>query len=522
MLVHTARPEQRIARDRIAARVAGRATRCEAAAPPKPSPRQPALAGSAGTRGDQLGRALQRAVVARATNACPAYAPGEVQTSLHGGFLDPDVSVANGRVVIADFPIDRRSVRASAKRDPTLQNLVKTWEADEDYRLKIAGHTDCHGDRANHIHLRKGRAERVEELLGPKARSRVDSRGMAPLGTFLGANDTQEARARNRAVTIDVERNVNFEEETITGTDCKHPVKAADLSAYIELVMCAERATAYTPRQMLSFLRKLYYSGASWGRCGTSRACGLWGSVIPCGVDVGDPTKRMDAALLKALGDSQVVGGIDMGHIFTGLESMLCPSKQVELEIPGPNWEVAISNEDFATWAGDLGSAAAVKVYDEDDRGRAPKPWSQYFGRKGSLASEEDLTGDIDAFVVRAGLSGKSCGTTQGTTLPSLSQPMSALLHDLYKDSSSALGTARSNGIRCFVEAFGGVVSGGRIINRSEFTDRLTPRVFKFTDAYYRMKFHPFAGSSPGIGTALYIAASGVTREFVSFLEARL
>jgi hypothetical protein len=237
-------------------------------------------------------------------------------------------------------------------------------------------------------------------------------------------------------------------------------------------------------------------------------------------LSIPDPQVALGVNLLRALQQSQVIEGTDIGHVFTGLEAMMCPQPQVELNVPGPNWTTDIPNEDFATWAGDLGSAAAQKVHDEQDEGQPTQPWSRYFATANSLASSEDLEGDIDAFALRAGITGMSCGSSTGQRIPSLSGPMSQVLNDYFTAGQTALGRTRATRYSCFVQALGGRVAGRRIAgDRVRLRDRIAWRAYEFAADYYRLRFHHGYFASAGIGGWLMNRSFEVADLFMAWLE---
>jgi hypothetical protein len=245
--------------------------------------------------------------------------------------------------------------------------------------------------------------------------------------------------------------------------------------------------------------------------------------VIPCGLTIADPRPALGPRLFAALQVSKVVGGVDIGHLFTGLEAMMCPRSSVELEVPGPNWTVAMRNEEFASWGGDLGSAAATKVHHEQDLGRPPAPWSRYFETSGTLAGIEDMEGNIDSYVLRAGLSGAACSSTAGTTMPALTGPLSLTLGDYYGGAGTPLGDAHVNRYLCFAQAIGASVSGTRIRNRSTLQTTLGGRIYQFADMFYTLTWHPIPGTRrSGIGSWLLRYCYEIADEFLDFLERKL
>ncbi|HYV84168.1 MAG TPA: DUF4157 domain-containing protein [Pyrinomonadaceae bacterium] len=150
---------------------------------------------------------------------CPPAEPHEIETShSEAGFLSDDVTVGSGRLIISDFGIDWRHIKSSAVRNPLLVSWLERFENDDSYRLEIIGYSDCFGPAETNIQLRQRRAENVERLLGPRARLRVNFRGMEGLGAFLVPNNNTTNRARNRSVVIEFHQELTFPPETITGT----------------------------------------------------------------------------------------------------------------------------------------------------------------------------------------------------------------------------------------------------------------------------------------------------------------
>src|SRR5436309_667127 len=98
---------------------------------------------------------------------CPQYQRGEVEKSrTEGGHLATDVSVDNGRILIADYGVDSSTVKNSTKQEPLLKQWLVAFESNATYRLRILGYSDCVGAENNNVALRTGRAERVYALLG--------------------------------------------------------------------------------------------------------------------------------------------------------------------------------------------------------------------------------------------------------------------------------------------------------------------------------------------------------------------
>lgn len=143
--------------------------------------------------------------------------PGEVAASrTSAGLLTKDVENTSRGILVADFGIDWRSVKDKAKKE--LAPWIQKFETDPTIvEIRICGYSDCIGPGAARYHmgLRKERALRVLDLLGPAARKKVKFVGPAPLGTFFGPNTDRTGRARNRSVLIEYRREISFEPEPV-------------------------------------------------------------------------------------------------------------------------------------------------------------------------------------------------------------------------------------------------------------------------------------------------------------------
>jgi hypothetical protein len=473
------------------------------------------------------GLAVQRYADCGPPEACPARLAGEIGRAQTRPMLVGDVSGAGiSGMMVGNFAVNSDRLKSDLRRNATWRDFTDRMATAPNVHWEILGFSDCHGDESLNEPLRLNRAADLFRDLPAAARHQVDAVSAAPSGDCMAENVDEHGRSLNRSAFVRlVSTAVDFpeEEEAVPTTNCASPVVAATLADYIGLVMCAERAMSGTSaRTMLSVMRQLYYSGQSWSRC-RGAGCAFWSNVIPCGISVANPEPALGTPLFEALRDSQVVGGVDIGHLFTGLESMFCPATSVELEVPGPNWTVDIANFEFATWAGDLGSAVAQRIHDEQDNNMPTQPWNRYFLTPGSLASEEDLQGDIDAYVRRGGLSGASCRSSTTQTLTSLPGPLSQVLADYYLGFASLGEASEANSVACFVRALGGSVAGHSIVgDRIALTERIRIRTGEFGEKFYRLKWHSgyFGGGNTG---SWFVAHSGsLAREFVNWLESRL
>jgi outer membrane protein OmpA-like peptidoglycan-associated protein len=149
--------------------------------------------------------------------------PGEIAASrTAAGILTKDVEITDKGVLVTDFGIDRRSVKGGAKRE--LASLIRQFETDPSItKIRIHGYSDCIGPGGARYHtwIRRERARRVRDLLGPGARAKVKFVGPAPLDTNNGPNTDRAGRARNRSVLIEFDKEITFEpEKPIEASPC--------------------------------------------------------------------------------------------------------------------------------------------------------------------------------------------------------------------------------------------------------------------------------------------------------------
>jgi hypothetical protein len=151
------------------------------------------------------------------SSVCAAYAPTEIAVSTTAaGHLTPDVvlvqpmamvpgvALACEHLVIRDFGVDWRHVKWAARNEQLFRDSMARFETDKSLTFRILGYSDCVGAERNNFLLRRGRAHNIFLLLGKSARSRVLSTKAAPEGSYLTDNSTIAARARNRAVVIQI------------------------------------------------------------------------------------------------------------------------------------------------------------------------------------------------------------------------------------------------------------------------------------------------------------------------------
>jgi hypothetical protein len=309
-----------------------------------------------------------------------------------------------------------------------------------------------------------------------------------------------------------------------------HPTyqPATTMAEYIQLVRALETSFAGNPpRDLLAMLRQVYY-GRPWSVSTTTQ----WSDVLPDSPQTADPRGQLGTgpgSLFNALQQSQEVAGVDIGHVLTGLEAMLNPTASVEIEIPGPNVTVNMPNTEFATWGGDLGSAAGQAVADAD-LGRTVRSDADYYAE---LASSDDMNGNIDAYVIQRILGGQA-GLRQA--FPSLrgisltgGTPLSTVLQRYYAASPGGPPADRYN---TFAMEIGGRVSNRTIANRSALERPIAERVQSFAETWYWKEYKAakgsartllgYGGAGAALKTNLYLKALAMTRLFFNWLESRL
>ena len=253
--------------------------------------------------------------------------------------------------------------------------------------------------------------------------------------------------------------------------------QATTMADYVALVRAVEQQfSTYTPRQMLALLRQAYY-GQPWSTSSTSQ----WQDVLPNSPNMGDPRGRLGqgpGSLFAALQGSQVVGGTDVGHLFTGLEALLDPTPRVEVEVPGPNPVARMPNTEFATWGGDLGSAAGQMVADAFLSRRVQSPQHYY----NQLVSDADMEGNIDAYVLNQGAAqaGGLRAMLGAGPRPGQGTAISQILQQYYLNPTSPLGQAHQNRYAVFAPLLGATVQNGRITNQGTLADALATRITEF------------------------------------------
>ena len=485
-----------------------------------------------GRGGQMTGLALAH----RRAGPCPSGRPDTAGTACPGAprtAPPTDLAVRVARVVptqhecdinesnpVVWFEFDSTRVRTTGGVDSIVHLMAAVRRAQghiavagQSAKIYLYGYASEEGSDAHNLDLSTQRAAAVKGYLEDAG---VDAAQVDAVG--MGEDTSWPTRPLNRRVEVcptPAVENIQMPAKTVTGDaiDCTHPRKAANLAEYAFLVACVEAHLAAThgPVDILRTLRETYYGGSRFD----AAACGDREFATVAGLGTTAP------ALLRALRDSKVTSGVDVGHLFTGLEAMLCPRLTTS-----PAWyaTVDMSNEDFLTWGGDIGSAAAGRVSGYNDSGwvfKTEPPWSRYFLTPGSLASEEDMLGDIDAFVWRANLKGTGCAGTKDTRMPAPSTPISRLLLDYYSaPPGMGTGLTAADRFQCFAEAVGAVVASGTIVNKAALVARYSPQVLSFAHVFY-LKDHVLTMDTSDI-LRLSIYSRQVTGLFFDWVESKL
>src|SRR2546422_8987360 len=286
-----------------------------------------------------------------ASSECAARPPGETaQSRAAGGILAIDAILieSNRTLTISDLPVGSAALPEDVLASPVWERLMSMIIGDRTIRLVIEGYTDCVGAGAEkeNLGLRQQRADALVGALPEKARSRVLLSVPANPTAYLETNATPEGRAGNRAAKL------TYASDNPRKDPGDVVPKAQSLDEYLYLVRSLERKLNLTAPQnapaALSVLRQLYYGSGSWSKHIEKQ----WDRVItrqPWAPGA-DPTPRLGRALGKALKESQVVEGTDIGHTLTGLDAMMKPGT---VDIPGA-LSSTVMNEALASWSGDV------------------------------------------------------------------------------------------------------------------------------------------------------------------------
>ncbi|HEY7066791.1 MAG TPA: DUF4157 domain-containing protein [Chloroflexota bacterium] len=466
------------------------------------------------------GLALQRQP---APVACPPRPAGEAaQSRTATRFLSPRVVLraATHQLDVQDFAVNSPDLPPGTTDTADWPEAMSILAGDPSLRVAVTGFTDCAGTTAENLALRTQRTQSVLAAMPPAVRAKVLFSFTVTTTYYVDTNATADGRARNRSVRI------TWTSAPPLGQDaCDMLPRARNLDEYLFLVRCLETRLGLTApgdvQTALSVLRQIYYGSASWSASQTS----VWNRVItnrPWAPGT-DPTAPLHPALMAALQNSQVVGGTDIGHILTGIDAMLSPQNVTFTHGP-MGLQTNLPNEEWATWAGVVGSAAAEWALDAFVGTPNPATLPVFFQR---FASDSDLIGDVDAFALQAGFSPGTATPAQLFSTIRLTGPLSRALLQYFRMTGSALGTARGRRVQNFVEAYGGVVSGRTITNGPALAARLRPSVEEFARLFsiYRLLTMPSVTRPPTATpwpVLLDRAINDMAARFVNWLAAHL
>jgi hypothetical protein len=355
-------------------------------------------------------------------------------------------------------------------------------------------------------------------------------------GNFLAGNDTAEQRARNRAVVVRILPPVGPK-----GSDaCDMLAAATNLDQYFFLVRCMEKRLGLTKAsdapKVLSLLRQIYYGSASW-TLPTGRNP-VWDDVVtvrPWSPGT-DPGPMLGKKLFDALKASQTIKengkDIDLGHLLTGMDAARKP-ENVSASVGPVKLGTNVKNHEWATWAGDVGSGAAMSVLCTSYM-TFPVNDAKYFT---GGASDQDLDGDIDAYAMWAALN-------EGTPDVALRLDMtvSDALLDYYRTTKTNAGKGRASRYEVFVNFYGGEAKGGVIGKPAELHTQLQPSVQEFALLFFGNELKkalggtfsghcfdtpvpPAPGRTVDLGKLLadvVVASDKMTARFVEWLKKRV
>jgi outer membrane protein OmpA-like peptidoglycan-associated protein len=452
--------------------------------------------------------------------ACPVRPAGEVAAAASaGGILPADVELnaAGDELAVQDFAVASTALPPGVTHAPQWERFMSMVAGDPSATTSVKGYTDCVGNAPENLQLRDQRAQAVIAAMPPDAQRRPRfSWPTSPTTDFRDTNTTAQGRARNRSVVVRYASG-----PTATGVAaCDRITRANTVDEYMFLVRCAESRLGVGTTGVISALRQLYYGGAGWSLSQNR----VWNDVIPNrpwnpGTN---PQTVLGPRLAAALRNSQETAGTDWGHVLTGIDAMLNPG-DVDIQAGRFTFGTGLANEEWATWAGDVGSAAGeltLGVVGGTPAGGIDVYFTQY-------ASVDDLNGDVDSFAMRAGLRPSATPPSLLRTAVTMGTSLSELLMQYYRITSSAQGASRVNRKRAFLQAYGGVLSGGTLTNRAAVEAALRPSVNTFAGLYFMQKAieRGFLGNNPPPGMSnasatLQNAITDATRLFVDYLLA--
>jgi hypothetical protein len=272
---------------------------------------------------------------------------------------------------------------------------------------------------------------------------------------------------------------------------------ASDLDQYFFLVRCLEKRLGLTTPadapKVLSVLRQIYYGSASWTLSAGRNP--VWDDVVtvrPWSPGT-DPGPMIGKKLFDALQASQTIKDsngkdIDLGHLLTGMDAARQPA-DVSASVGPLKLGTSVKNHEWATWAGDVGSAAAMSAVCTSYLTFPPNDAGYFTGG----ASDQDLDGNIDAYATWAALNEGSPDLALR-----LDMKLSDALLDYYRTTKTNAGKGRANRYQIFVNFYGGAAKPGVIGKPAELHAQLLPSVRDFALLYFGNEMKKvMAGNAP-------------------------
>jgi outer membrane protein OmpA-like peptidoglycan-associated protein len=474
--------------------------------------------------------------------SCPSHRPkGEKsQSEKPAGILTNNTifKTSDNKLFIQDFAVNDNQLPPGVITSSAWQRVMSIIAGTPSLSfVGVIGYADCLGTEKRNSMLRDERAKAVFDVMPPVVQVKVLFHMGDSVTSFVAPNDTAENRAKNRGVVIKIVKATGPEGKDL----CDFLAVASDLDQYMFLVRCLEDRLGLTSAtdapKTLSVLRQIYYGNASW--TSPQNRNKIWNDVItqrPWSPG-DDPTPKLGKTLFKALQKSKQVFNdgqmLDIGHLLTGMDAMQKP-QTVSANIAGGMYlDTNVANHEWATWAGDVGSAAAYHTFCVSFI-NFTSTYGQYFK---NFASDSDLEGDIDSYANWAWLD-----SVASSPELQLNKPLSEVLMQYYRLTNTKAGRARAGRFDIFINFYGGDVKSGKITKRSQLIKNLSAPINEFALLFLGKKIiKTYQGtpptacignppkSNPGRSVSimslvrnLKIVSDKMTKLFVDWLEKKL
>jgi hypothetical protein len=151
-----------------------------------------------------------------------------------------------------------------------------------------------------------------------------------------------------------------------------------------------------------------------------------------------------------------------------------------------------MSNVSFATWGGDLASAAADLAEDyrmTEGTFKSPSIMASY----NLKAGDSDMRGNIDSYAMQKGLTGRQCGEPEKKL--SLDRPLSQLFSEYYLATAGSVRDEQSARMTCFAEHIGATFTGKKITNVPDLVNKYAPEVRELAQVFMQgdLTAYPYA-----------------------------